>query len=95
MRLQMARRQVDEEPADAASAYRGKLSGDQLDMPVHREEGARIELAKGAQRKARQVVPEQCGALLRRGILTDERGRCGQRDGSPAAEAASAASTAI
>jgi hypothetical protein len=54
MQLQMARRQVDEQPADAARAHRDELGRDQLDMPVHREQGARIELAKGAPREAEE-----------------------------------------
>jgi hypothetical protein len=56
MRLQMTRRHADHQPADPALAHRRELPGHQLDMPVHRQPGARIELAKAARGKARKVV---------------------------------------
>jgi hypothetical protein len=57
VRLQMARRQADDQPPDMAGTHRRQLRGDQLDMPVHQEWGARVELAERACRKARKVIP--------------------------------------
>jgi hypothetical protein len=57
-RLRYDLRWHDQQPADAARAHRGELRRDQLDLPVRRERGARIELAEGAQREAREVVEE-------------------------------------
>src|ERR1700730_16910556 len=37
VRLQMARRQADDQPPDPAGAHRRQFRGDQLDMPVHRQ----------------------------------------------------------
>src|SRR6266446_1275553 len=56
VRLQMARRQADDQPADPAGMHRRELRRDQLDMPVHQEWGARVELTERARRKARKVV---------------------------------------
>ena len=96
VRLQMARRHADDQPADPAFAHRRELRRDQLDMPVHRERGARVELAERARREAREVVPQQCRALAPRGVPADDRRRRGQRGCSEAAAAAaSAASAAI
>ncbi len=47
-RLQMPRRQVDDQPADPAVAHRRELRCDQLDMPAECQFGLRIELAKEA-----------------------------------------------
>jgi len=58
VRLQMARRQVDDQPPDAARAHRRQFRRDELDVPVHRERGARVELAERARREARKVVPQ-------------------------------------
>jgi len=55
VRLQVARRQADDQPADMAGMHRREFRGDQLDMPVHRERGARVELAERTMRKAREI----------------------------------------
>ena len=52
----MARRQVDEQPADPAVVHGRELGRDQLDIPVHRKERARVELAEGTHGKARDVM---------------------------------------
>jgi hypothetical protein len=61
----MARRQIDEQPADPAVVHGRELGRDQLDVPVHRKERARVQLAKGAQCETRQVVHEKHRALRR------------------------------
>ena len=65
VRLQMARRQADDQPPDAAGAHRREFRGDEVDMPVHRERGARVELAERACGEARKVVAPQGRALPR------------------------------
>ena len=65
VRLQMARRQADDQPADPARAHRGELGGDQLDMPVHRERGARIELAKARAAKLAKSCRSRAAHSLR------------------------------
>jgi hypothetical protein len=39
------------------------IAGHDLDMPVHREAGARVQLAKAPRREARKVVARQCCAF--------------------------------
>jgi hypothetical protein len=56
-RLQMARRQVDDQAPDLALAYRGKLGGDDLDVPVHPQLGLRVELIKAARGEGGEVLP--------------------------------------
>jgi hypothetical protein len=46
VRLQVARRHVDDQPPDTAVAHRRQFRGDELVMPARREEGARVELAE-------------------------------------------------
>src|SRR5262245_27255435 len=55
----MARRQVDDQAADLAVKNRGQFRGDDLDMPAEKERGLRIELTKGAARKARKIALQQ------------------------------------
>src|SRR5215467_13044551 len=59
MRLQMARRQTDDQPAEAPCAHRGQFRGDELEMPVRRKRSARVQLAESACGKTRKVVPQQ------------------------------------
>ena len=59
VRLQMTRRHADQQPADPALVHRRQLSRDQLEMPVHRQPGARVELAKAVRREARKIVAQQ------------------------------------
>jgi hypothetical protein len=56
VRLEVARRHADDQPADPARAHRRQFRGDQLVMPARREWGARVELAGTARCKAREVV---------------------------------------
>ena len=77
-RLQVARRYADDQPADAAVAHRRQFPRHELDMPVHREPGARVELAKAPRRKAREIVPQQCRAFARHKVVGDRRYRHGQ-----------------
>src|SRR5262249_39130089 len=103
MRLQMARRQADDQPADTALTHRRQFCCDELEMPVRRKRRARVELAERACGKARKIVPQQGGALAPPGITGDLRQDWhGQPGGSAmpsppgsAALAASAASAAI
>src|SRR5215472_2345113 len=99
----MARRQADDQPPDMPLAHRGQLGRDELEMPVRRKRSARVQLTESASGKARKIVPQQGGALARRGITGDLRqDRHGQPGGSAmpsarssAALAASAVSAAI
>src|ERR1700745_1329617 len=60
VRLQVARRHIDDHPADFAGAQLGEPGRDRLEMPVHREPGTRVELAKRAMRKAGEIRSQQC-----------------------------------
>ena len=59
VRLQVARRQVDDQPPDLALVHRRQLCGDDPDMPARREIGARVELVKAKLGKAGEIVPQQ------------------------------------
>jgi hypothetical protein len=72
MRLQVARRQVDHHSADPAGAHRGELGRDRFERPVHREPGARIELAKSAMREAGEIRPQQ-RATVKASSMTKRR----------------------
>src|SRR6516162_1687308 len=93
----MARRHADDQSADPALAHRGELPGHQLEVPVRRKRDARVELAKSARRKAREVVAQQCRVLDQCRVPGDDRSRHRQQGGSAAAStaAASSASAAI
>jgi hypothetical protein len=58
-RLQMAGRQVDDQPPARAVEHRRQLRGDDLDMRAERERGPRVEFAKTEPRKARKVALQQ------------------------------------
>src|SRR6516162_6620585 len=92
----MARRHVDDQSADPALAHRGELPGHELEVPVRRKRDARVELAKRARRKTREIVAQQCRVLGQRRVPGDDRSRHRQQGGSEAsAAAASSASAAI
>jgi hypothetical protein len=57
-RLQMARRQVDDQPRRLAIKHRCQLRRDDLDMRAERERGPRVELAKTPPHKVREVAPQ-------------------------------------
>jgi hypothetical protein len=48
MRLQVARRQADDQPADMPGAHRRQFCRDEVEMPVRRKRSARVELAERA-----------------------------------------------
>ena len=58
VRLQVARRYVDDQPPDLSFAYRGELRGDDPEMPVRGEIGLRVELDKSALGKAGEIGPQ-------------------------------------
>jgi hypothetical protein len=58
VRLQVARRYVDDEAPDLAFAYRRELRGDDPEMPVRREIGLRVELDKSALGKPGEIGPQ-------------------------------------
>src|SRR5947208_14465745 len=58
VRLQMSRRQADDQPADPALAYRRELCRNQPDVPLHRERCARVEAAKGSLGKAYNIAAQ-------------------------------------
>jgi hypothetical protein len=49
------------------------IAGHDLDMPVHRQAGTRVELAKTIRGKARKVVTQQRGALASLRVRGDGR----------------------
>src|SRR6201984_2183387 len=57
--FEMARRQIDDQSSDLALAHRGQLGGNDLEMPVHRQVGLRVESVKAAHREGREIVPQQ------------------------------------
>ena len=62
-RFQIARRHIDNQPADFARTHCGQLCRDDLDVPVHRERHERVERAKTALREGSEIQP-QLGLLL-------------------------------
>src|SRR5580704_11121101 len=66
----MARRQVNDQSPDPALAHRGQLGGDDLEVPVHRQPGLRVEVLETAPGEGRQVVPQQ-ELVLRPGQILD------------------------
>jgi hypothetical protein len=69
----MAGRQIDDQPLDLALTHRGQLGGDDLDMPIHRELGLRVEVIKAARDKAAEILPQQGLVLGRCGIVDHRR----------------------
>ena len=57
----MTRRHADHQPADPALPHRRELSGHDLDMPVHRQAGARVELVEW--RSASMWIADALGGL--------------------------------
>jgi hypothetical protein len=51
--------QVDDQPLDLALPHFGQLGGDDLEVPVHRQTGLRVETLEAALGEARQVVAKQ------------------------------------
>src|SRR5436305_10761785 len=58
-RLQVARRQVDDEAPDLAAAQGGQFGGDYCDVPAHCEAGPRVELAETELREADEIAPQE------------------------------------
>jgi hypothetical protein len=55
MRLQMARRHVDDHASAPAGANRLELRGDDFVVPTRREQGARVELMETILCEARKI----------------------------------------
>jgi hypothetical protein len=64
-RLQVTRRQVDDQAPNLAAAQCRQFGGDDFDMPAHREAGARVELAETELREADEIAPQQRAVLVR------------------------------
>src|SRR5262249_14889338 len=73
MRLQVARRQTDDQPAEMALAHRRQFCGDQLDVPVAGKGRARVELRKTAHGKAHKIVAQYRRAVVPRDVSGDSR----------------------
>src|SRR3984893_7624573 len=67
--FQMTRWQVDDQPPDLAFPHGGQLGGDDLEMPVHRQLGLRIEVLETAHGEADEVLPQQDLVLGRSEVL--------------------------
>src|ERR1700758_2638430 len=59
MRLQVARRHVDDHAPAAAGADRLELCGDDVVIPARREHGARVELVEAMLCEARKIGAKQ------------------------------------
>jgi hypothetical protein len=59
VRLQVARRHIDDHPPDPAGADALELGRGHLEMPVQRERGARVELVETVLRKAGKIGAQQ------------------------------------
>jgi hypothetical protein len=59
MRLQMARRQIDDQPADLSLEHCRQFRGDDLEMPAEQKRCLRVQLGKCPARKAREIAPQQ------------------------------------
>jgi hypothetical protein len=57
--FEMARRQVDNQPLDPAFPHGVQLGGDDLEVPVHRQAGLRVEILEAASGEGRQVAVQQ------------------------------------
>jgi hypothetical protein len=55
VRLQVARRHVDDQPADTAVAHCRQFRGNEFVMPARRKWGARVELAETVRCKAGKI----------------------------------------
>ena len=55
----MTRRQVDDQPADLALSHSGEFGGNDLEVPVHRQLGLRVEVVKAAHRESRKIMAKQ------------------------------------
>jgi hypothetical protein len=68
-RFQMPRRQVDDKAADPAFAHRGQLGSDDVEVPIHRQAGLRVEILEAAPGEGREVVPQQAVVLGSRQVV--------------------------
>jgi hypothetical protein len=55
----MPRWQVDDQPPDLALPHFGQLGDDDLEVPVHRQAGLRVEILEAAPGEGCQVVVQQ------------------------------------
>ena len=67
----MPRWQVDDEPFDLSSPHLGQLDGDDLEVPVHRQRGVRVEITKTARGEGGQILPQD-GVVLSPGQVFDD-----------------------
>jgi len=51
----VARRQVDDQPADPARTHRGELGGDDFDVPVRQERCLWVQLAETVLREITEI----------------------------------------
>jgi hypothetical protein len=65
----MTGRQIDDQSRNLALAHLHQLAGDDLDMPVRRELGLRVEIIKAACGKRGEILPQQDVVLGRCEIL--------------------------
>jgi hypothetical protein len=57
--FKMERRQVNDQPPDLAVPHGGQLGGDDLEMPVDRQLGLRVEVIEAARGKGTKILPQQ------------------------------------
>src|SRR5689334_8563307 len=68
----MPRWEVDDQSTDLAFANRGQLGRDNVEMPVDRELGLRIEVMKATPRETAEILPQQ-GVVLGQGQVLGHR----------------------
>jgi hypothetical protein len=87
--FKVPRRQIDDQPPDPAATHLHQLGGDDLDMPVHRQLGLRIELMETARDEGREVLSQQGLVLGPRQMLNHRARRSCDTPGSSAARSLS------
>jgi len=61
--FERAGRQIDDQPTAFALAHCYQLGGDDLDMPIRRKLGLRVQIVKAARREGLEVLPQQSVVL--------------------------------
>src|SRR5690349_6579931 len=67
----MAGRQINDQSSDLALAHGGQLCGDDLQMPIHRELGLRVEIVEAARSKGTEILAQQSFVLGGGQVLDD------------------------
>src|SRR5258705_12811435 len=77
--FEVAGRQVDDQPPDLAFPHGGQLGGDDLEMPVHRQHGLRVEVIETARGEGGEVLSKQSLILGPGEVLHDHVSKFAKR----------------